>query len=154
MPTQRTGSKEIFRQTLVERAREMRGHLTAAELKLWNHLRGEQILGLRFRRQHRLGSYIADFYCHAAKLVVEVDGDSHDERQEYDEKRTYWMSQHTGVRVVRYTKHLDAVLENIADWCSDVARPTPQPTPPSTRERGPDIAHQSPVPTKAARPRL
>ena len=51
MPTQRSGSKEVFRQTLVSRAREMRGHLTAAELKLWERLRGDQLLGLRFRRQ-------------------------------------------------------------------------------------------------------
>ncbi|MEA2709548.1 MAG: hypothetical protein QOF78_2149 [Phycisphaerales bacterium] len=140
MPTHRTGSKEIFRQTLVGRAREMRQHLTAAELKLWDKLRGDQLLGLRFRRQHRVGSYIADFFCHAARLVVEVDGDSHAERQGYDEKRTYWMSQQKGLRVVRYTnedvmKHLDAVLENIADWCSNVARPSPLPSPRSTGER-------------------
>src|SRR5687768_12948295 len=115
----------------------MRGHLTPAELKLWGKLRGDQLLGFRFRRQHRLGSYIADFYCHAAKLVVEVDGDSHDERQEYDEKRTYWLSQQKGVRVVRYTneeviKHLDAVLAHIADLSSDAARPSPLPSPRST----------------------
>jgi very-short-patch-repair endonuclease len=140
MPTQRTGRKEVFRQTLVSRAREMRGHLTAAELKLWNSLRGDQLLGLRFRRQHRIGSYIADFYCHGVKLVVEVDGDSHDERQEYDEKRTHWMSQQRGLRVVRYTndevmKSFDVVLENIAEWCSNVARPSPLPSPRSTGER-------------------
>jgi very-short-patch-repair endonuclease len=118
----------------------MRQHLTAAELKVWDKLRGDQLLGLRFRRQHRVGAYIADFFCHAAKLVVEVDGDSHDERQEYDEKRTHWMSQHKGLRVVRYTnddvmKDLDAVLENIADWCSNVARPSPLPSPRSTGKR-------------------
>jgi very-short-patch-repair endonuclease len=130
----------MFRQELVRRARKMRGHLTPAELKLWDELRGDQLLGLRFRRQHRIGSYIADFYCHAAKLVIEVDGDSHDERQEYDEKRTFWMAQHKGLRVVRYTnddvmKHLDAVLENIADWCANVARPSPLPSPRRTGER-------------------
>ena len=118
----------------------MRGHLTAAELKLRDRLRGDQLLGLRFRRQHRIGCYIADFYCAAGKLVVEVDGDSHDERQAYDEERTNRMSQHKGLRVVRYTndevmKHLDAVLENIADWCSNVARPSPLPSPRSTGER-------------------
>jgi len=118
----------------------MRGQLTAAELRLWDNLRGDQLLGSRFHRQHRIGSYIADFYCHAAKLVVEVDGDSHDERQEYDEKRTYWMSQQRGLRVVRYTnddvmKHLDAVLESIAEWCSSIARPSPLPSPRSTGKR-------------------
>jgi len=130
----------MFRQTLVGRARELRPHLTPAELKIWDALRGDQMLGLRFRRQHRIGSYIADFFCHAAKLLVEVDGDSHDQRQEYDEKRTYWMSKHKGLRVARYTnedviKDLDAVLENIADWCWNVARPSPLPSPRSTGVR-------------------
>src|SRR3954469_1574592 len=100
MSTQRTGRREMFRQTLVGRARELRQHMTTAEVKLWSKLRGDQILGLRFRRQHRIGSYIADFFCHAAKVVVELDGDSHDERAEYDARRTYWMSQQ-GLRVVR-----------------------------------------------------
>jgi very-short-patch-repair endonuclease len=125
---------------LVGRAREMRGHLTTSELKRWDKLRGDQLLGLRFRRQHRLGPYIADFFCQAAKLVIEVDGDSHDDRAEYDEKRTHWISQHKGLRVVRYTndevmQSFDAVLADIVDWCSNVARPSPQPSPRSTGER-------------------
>ncbi len=53
MPTQRTGRREMFRQTLVSRAREMRKEMPAAELALWNRLRGDQ-LGVRFRRQHRI----------------------------------------------------------------------------------------------------
>src|SRR5438309_9935567 len=110
MANQRAGKREVFRQTLVGRARDMRKHLTTAELKLWSKLRGDQLLGLRFRRQHRVGSYIADFFCHAAKLVVEVDGDSHDERADYDAKRTYWISQQ-GLRVTRFTN--DDVLKNL-----------------------------------------
>jgi very-short-patch-repair endonuclease len=59
---------------------------------------------------------------------------------EYDEKRTYWMAQEKGLRVVRYTndevmKHFDAVVENIADWCADVARPSPLSSPRGTGER-------------------
>jgi len=119
----------------------MRQQLTPAELLLWNRLRGDQQLGLRFRRQHRIGSYIADFFCSAANLVIEVDGDSHADRQEYDAKRTYWISQR-GLHVVRYTnddvlKNLDAVLENIASWCSDSARPSPLPSP---RKRGEGVS--------------
>ena len=118
MPTQRTGGREIFRQTLVSRARAMRKEMTAAEVLLWTRLRGNQ-LGFRFRRQHRIGSYIADFFADAARLLVEVDGDSHDERAEYDEKRTYRMARR-GLTVVRYTneevlKNLDAVVQSIAD---------------------------------------
>ncbi len=138
MPTQRTGPREIFRQTLVSRAREMRKGMPAAEVALWNRLRGDQ-LGVRFRRQHRIGSYIADFFAHAVKLVVEVDGDSHDERRDYDEKRTYWMSR-KGLNVVRFTNedvlnNLDAVMQSIADLCSSAAGPSPLPSPRSTGER-------------------
>jgi very-short-patch-repair endonuclease len=128
----------MFRQTLVSRAREMRKEMPLAEVLVWNRLRGDQ-LGVRFRRQHRVGSYIADFFAHAAKLVVEVDGDSHAERQEYDRKRTYWMNQQ-GLTVVRFTnqdvlKNLDAVAQSIADRCSSAARPSPLPSPRSTGER-------------------
>jgi len=116
----------------------MRKEMPVAEVLLWNRLRGDQ-LGVRFRRQHRVGSYIADFFAHAARLVIEVDGDSHGERREYDEKRTYWMSQR-GVRVVRYTneevlKNLDAVVQSIADLCAQPARPSPLPSPRRTGER-------------------
>ena len=128
----------MFRQTLVSRAREMRKEMPVAEVLLWNRLRGDQ-LGVRFRRQHRVGSYIADFFTRAAALVIEVDGDSHGERREYDEKRTFWMST-KGLTVVRFTndevlKDLDAVVQSIADLCSNVARPSPLPSPRSTGER-------------------
>jgi very-short-patch-repair endonuclease len=128
----------MFRQTLVSRAREMRKEMPLAEVLLWNRLRGDQ-LGVRFRRQHRVGSYIADLFAHAAKLVVEADGDSHAEREEYDEKRTYWMNQ-KGLRVMRFTNddvitNLDSVVQSIADCCSSAARPSPLPSPRSTGER-------------------
>jgi very-short-patch-repair endonuclease len=71
--------------------------------------------------------------------VIEVDGDSHDERQEYDQKRTHWM-ECCGLRVVRFTndevmKNLVAVLDATAAWCSSAPDPSPQPTPRSTGER-------------------
>jgi very-short-patch-repair endonuclease len=130
MPNQRTGKKELFRQTLVGRARHLRQNLTIPELRLLQRLRGDQILGLRFRRQYRIGSYIADFYCHAAKLVIEVDGDSHDEREEYDARRTCWLSQE-GLKVLRFTnddilKFEDAVVKSILDSCSHAQCPSPR----------------------------
>jgi len=139
MPTQRAGGSENFRRTLVSRARAMRKALTPVELKLWGALRGDQVVGLRFRRQHRVGSFIGDFFCHSAKLVVEVDGDSHDERAEYDNKRTYWISQR-GLRVLRFTneevlRNLDGVLEAIATLCSNASNPSPLPSPRRTGER-------------------
>jgi very-short-patch-repair endonuclease len=68
-------------------ARAMRRQPTAAEDRLWQALRGEA-LGVRFRRQHPVGRFILDFWCPAAQLVVEVDGDVHDLQPERDAART------------------------------------------------------------------
>jgi hypothetical protein len=75
----------------------------------------------------------------SAKIVIEVDGDSHAERGEYDAKRTYWINQH-GVKVVRFANeevmtNLDNVLEMIASLCLGGADPSPQPSPRSTGAR-------------------
>lgn len=58
---------------LFERAKYLRNHLTDAEMKLWGYLRMRP-MGYKFRRQHPIGIYIVDFYCHALKLVIEADG--------------------------------------------------------------------------------
>jgi len=62
---------------LKRRAREMRGRPTEPEKRLWSHLANSQLRGLKFRRQEVIGRAIVDFYCPAAKLVVEVDGETH-----------------------------------------------------------------------------
>ena len=61
---------------IFKNAESLRYNLTQAELVLWGHLKGNQ-LGSKFRRQHPLGIYIADFYCHEALLVIELNGDIH-----------------------------------------------------------------------------
>lgn len=61
----------------VERARQLRKNMGAPEAKLWNALRELRLLGHHFRRQVPLGRYYADFCCHKARLVIEVDGDTH-----------------------------------------------------------------------------
>src|SRR2546423_11641146 len=83
-------------------AHKLRRHLTEAERKLWSLLRRKQVHGLRFRRQQPVGPYIADFYCPAAKLIIELDGEQHgDPRQrEYDKVRTRWL-QSEGFHVLR-----------------------------------------------------
>ena len=103
------------------RARELRSEQTPAEQRLWSRLRQRQLLNLRFRRQHPVGTYIVDFYCPARNLVVEVDGDSHADKEEYDAERTEWLESQ-GYRVIRFTNReveneLDAVLEEIARKC-------------------------------------
>jgi very-short-patch-repair endonuclease len=101
-----------------ERARNLRGALTPAEHRLWQHLRRGQLSRFGFRRQYPMGPFIVDFYCPGARLVVEVDGDVHVERVEYDTERTRWLEQQRRCRVLRFTNdevlhNLDAVLEAI-----------------------------------------
>jgi len=94
-----------------QRARELRKNMTAAEKKLWQVLRGNQLDGLYFRRQHAIGTYILDFVCVQEKLVVEVDGGTHLGQEEYDKERTRWLEEEKGYRVIRFTN--DDVLRNI-----------------------------------------
>ena len=100
----------------LERARALRGRSTYPERLLWSRLRGGRI-GPRFRRQQPIGPYIVDYYCAAARLIVEVDGRSHDRRRLEDEQRERWL-QSQGYCVLRVTndevlKELDHVVERI-----------------------------------------
>ena len=72
-------------------ARNLRLAATDAERRLWNHLRGRQLDGAHFRRQHPIGDYVADFCCTSLKLVIEVDGSQHSE-SEHDLKRDAWLA--------------------------------------------------------------
>ena len=106
---------------LLARAREMRHDPTTAEQKLWYFLRDRRLCDLKFRRQVPFGSYIADFYCASAKVIVELDGDSHVGRETYDRRRTEWLNGRS-MQVVRFTneevhKQLEAVLFGIAEAC-------------------------------------
>ena len=99
-------------------ARENRQHPTEAESLLWNHLR-QNDWGLRFKRQHIIGDYIADFVCLEQSLVIEVDGSYHSEAEqvEHDEMRSIVL-QRMGFRVMRFTNKevfgaLDEVLNRI-----------------------------------------
>ena len=94
---------------LTNNARDLRKQMTKEEAKLWF-----QFLRLyrpRFHRQYVIGNYIADFYCHQAKLVVELDGSQHctPEKMEYDQKRTEYL-QSQGVTVMRLS-NLDVMRQ-------------------------------------------
>jgi Uncharacterized protein conserved in bacteria len=67
----------MVQEASIERARQLRRDATAAERKLWSHLRNRQLVGLKFRRQVPIGRCIVDFACVEAKVVVEVDGSQH-----------------------------------------------------------------------------
>jgi very-short-patch-repair endonuclease len=69
-------------------ARRLRRNQTLAEKVLWNLVRNRRLGGFRFLRQVAIDRYFADFVCEAAKLIVELDGATHDDREDYDERRT------------------------------------------------------------------
>ena len=85
-------------------AQSLRRGMTDGERLLWQKLRGEQ-LGFKFRRQHPLGSYVADFACLAPQLIVELDGSQHEDQQTYDAKRNAFFASH-GFDVMRFHAHL------------------------------------------------
>jgi very-short-patch-repair endonuclease len=98
------------------RAKQLRANLTAPERKLWNAIRAIRI-GVKFQRQVVLPPYIADFAARSARLVIEVDGDSHGQREAYDAVRTKALEER-GYRVLRVTNsdvmsNLDGVLRYI-----------------------------------------
>ena len=69
---------------LLEKAKVLRKNMTNAEKILWDRLKDNQVLNIRFRRQHPIDLFIADFYCHSARLAIELDGEIHKSQAEYD----------------------------------------------------------------------
>jgi very-short-patch-repair endonuclease len=105
----------------VVRAKELRRNMTEEEQMLWYHLRANRLLGLRFRRQQVIDGFIADFYCHAAGLVVELDSSSHDQQADYDAERDRIFSAR-GLHVLRVRneelrQQLRTVRRRIAELC-------------------------------------
>ena len=102
-------------------AQEMRDQMTPAEQRLWQRLRANRLGGFHFRRQQVIDGFIVDFYCHAAGLVVELDGGVHRDRVEYDAERDLLLAQH-GLTILRFSNEriadgLDAVLAEIEQVC-------------------------------------
>lgn len=104
---------------LLETARALRKQQTSAEAIFWELARDRQLMGLKFRRQHQIGEYIADFYCHEHRLVVEFDGGIHEARQRKDHKRDAWM-QAQGFKVMRFTN--ERLLEDPESVLSAIAQ--------------------------------
>ena len=120
---------------IILRARELRGNMTIAELKLWAEIKGKQLEGVKFRRQHPIPPFIVDFYAPQLKLVVEVDGDTHDEKREYDTRRTNFLKR-KGYSVLRFTNEeihqdLEGVLDILREKCAKQIKDIdPHPTSP------------------------
>ena len=121
-----------------QRAKSLRQSMTRAERLLWRYLKAHHLDGLGFRRQVPIGLYIADFVCHAAGLVVELDGETHDfeARQRYDLKRDAWLAGR-GYLVLRIPndevlRNLEGAIELIRSTAHQrLSSPPPRPSPAS-----------------------
>lgn len=119
------------RRELRSRRKELRNHGTSAEATLWLLLKGKQLDGRKFRRQHSIGKYVVDFYCPSEKLAVEVDGEHHytDEGQAHDEKRARYFES-LGVTTIRFENcevfdRQQAVLQEIKNMFRRGGPPPP-----------------------------
>ncbi len=122
-----------FKPRDTQRARELRNQATPAERLLWSVLGSRRLNGHKFSRQMPVGPYFADFLCRAAKLVIEIDGYSHDLRQDLDRRRDAFMAGQ-GLTVLRFSN--DDVLNNLEGVASAItaalAERCPPPTPPAS----------------------
>lgn len=133
-------SRRRIHPVILARAREMRQPQTPAEATLWRNLRNRK-LRYKFRRQHPIYRFIIDFYCAEAKLLIEIDGDSHLEKDqiEYDKVRTEYLEE-LGYKVIRFTNddvryNINAVIAKIIKVVENQveainkAKNTPHPSP-------------------------
>jgi very-short-patch-repair endonuclease len=112
-----------MRSRLMALARRLRRTSTDAENALWRHLRAKKLEGLKFRRQHPIGSHIVDFVCLDRRVVIELDGGQHAEQEhaEKDRARDQWLPEE-GYAVLRFWdfqvfENTEGVLEVIRDTC-------------------------------------
>ena len=102
-------------------AKELRNSMTPVEKLLWYELRNRKIANCKFRRQHPIDIFIADFYCHEKKIVIEVDGEIHKFQKQYDINRTAELENY-GITVIRFTNdkvenNIELVVETIRKAC-------------------------------------
>jgi very-short-patch-repair endonuclease len=110
--------------------------MTEAETLLWQRLKNRKLNGLKFRRQHPLHLYIADFYCHEKRLVIEIDGGIHNRKhvQEHDENRSAELDR-LGITIIRFTN--EQVIQNIDKVLEEIISQTHiRPSPPSPSGEG------------------
>ena len=103
-------------------ARELRKNMTDAERRVWMRIRMKQLKGFQFYRQKNIGAYIVDFYCPAAKLIIEIDGGQHysEEGLRRDEVRDEYLTS-LGFRILRFNdrevfENIEGVLETICEY--------------------------------------
>lgn len=103
-----------YNPALKERARKLRKAKNLPEVVFWKQVKGKRFLGLDFDRQKVIGNYIVDFYCKSLGVIVEIDGSSHDHKQEYDQRRDDYLTG-LGLKIIHITvrelmRNLNGVL--------------------------------------------
>jgi very-short-patch-repair endonuclease len=109
-----------------EKARLLRNNMTEAEKIVWDKLKNRNVFKARFRRQHPIGIFIVDFYCHECKLAIEIDGEIHKKNEviEYDDGRSHDIEKY-GIKILRFTNNevftdlnniIEKILKAIADF--------------------------------------
>lgn len=121
-----------YEKHLKELARDLRNDSTLSEILLWNCLKNKQMMGFDFHRQKPLDRFIVDFFCHELMLAIEIDGDSHDLKEEEDVYRQKRLEA-IGVRFLRFDdwevkNNIKKVLKAIKKWINQNA-PSPDQTP-------------------------
>lgn len=109
----------------LKQAKKMRKEMTVAERVFWEYVRKRRFPGLRFRRQQVIEGFIVDFYCAKLRTVIEIDGEIHNTRKEYDEKRDAILKG-LGLRILRFTN--EEVLNNVEEVVREVVGETPPAT--------------------------
>ncbi|MCF6156665.1 MAG: endonuclease domain-containing protein [Candidatus Brocadia sp.] len=115
--------KIYYNQKLKFLSRELRKKSTLSEVLLWNKLKARKIKGYQFMRQKPIGKYIVDFYCSKLKLVIEIDGISHNDKSEKDRARQKQLES-LGLSLLRFyewdvKKDMNAVVQVIESWIEE-----------------------------------
>jgi very-short-patch-repair endonuclease len=135
------GRERGYTPLALKRAKTLRKNQTEHERKLWNYVRGHRFADFKLRRQQPMGHYIVDFVCHAAKLIIELDGEQHgeDAAQHHDATRARYLER-SGYRILRFSnddfaKNTQVVLDYIYHMLTDPSPgPSGHPLPQGERE--------------------
>jgi len=109
---------------LKDRAKQLRKAGVLSEVLLWRELKGRKFLGLDFDRQKIVGNYIVDLYCDELQLVIEIDGSSHNDKQEHDDIRDAYLLglnlRALHIQDIDVKKNLDGVMLYLKSYCSNL----------------------------------
>ncbi|WP_071513908.1 endonuclease domain-containing protein [Francisella sp. TX07-6608] len=119
-------TKLPYNPKLKQRARELRKAGNLSEVLFWNMVKSKKFLDLNFRRQKIIGNYIVDFYCPAYRLVIEIDGSSHNDKKEYDSIRNEYLNSLDLMVIHILDKDIKTNLEGVMLWLEEFVSRLPR----------------------------